>query len=141
MTAELIFWGVGGGSLEKGDRSKQVTRREGSADGKPYRWCKAPRTGIAVSSQDVAARPGASHRAPRARLCAQAAMGSAVIVAGVLAQDALGLTLAEYHDAVEAIATQGTHQPGRRLPRVVTVGGFAGDCATRRFRPRSNLAG
>src|SRR5260370_22972891 len=37
---------------------------EGPADGKAYRWWRPPSTGIAVSSRDVAARPGASQRAP-----------------------------------------------------------------------------
>jgi hypothetical protein len=37
---------------------------EGPADEKAYRWWRPPSTGIAVSSRDVPARPGASQRAP-----------------------------------------------------------------------------
>jgi hypothetical protein len=37
---------------------------EGPADEKAYRWCKPPRTGDAIRSRDVAARPGPSQRAP-----------------------------------------------------------------------------
>jgi hypothetical protein len=46
----------------------------------------------------------------RGRLDAQAAMRAAVVIADVLAQDALGVALAEDYHVVETVATERPHQ-------------------------------
>jgi hypothetical protein len=53
--------------------------------------------------------PGEPARA-RGWLVAEAAVGPAVVVAEVLAQDALGMAFAEDHDVVKAVATKRPNQ-------------------------------
>src|SRR5580692_3804627 len=57
---------------------------------------------------------GCSSRSEPARACgrlaAQTAMRAAVVIADVLAQDALGVALAEDEDVIEAVATECPHQ-------------------------------
>jgi len=60
-------------------------------------------TGCGCSSRSEPARA-------RGRLDAQAAMRSSVVVGDILAQDALGVVLAEDEDVIEAVAPERAHQ-------------------------------